>query len=351
MKTNIYTITLGLMSAGAMQAQITLTQANNAPASGDVQSSKYLDSIAILDKSSGASKTWNYTSSVQNSTNTAVTMVTYTTASSIPGASMFTSAGANVAATDSSEFYKSTSTSLEMMGNMAADGTTMFFSNTMKVMQFPFTYGNSFTDNFSGTLTIPSAGGTLNITGNISTSADGYGTVILPSTPSNLSFSNVLRVKSTNTMYISGTLFSIPITGTVITSQYLYFKSGTKSPFFQIMYQHTDIPAFGSPSDSYNISYDATLPVNVQEINAHQPSIFIFPNPTKDILNVQMNKSDYKKVQIIDLQGKLIIEKNIPTTTDIESIDIKQLPAGTYIVNLIGSELGLSDISYKFIKE
>ncbi len=346
MKKNLYFAGLLMSSAFTLNAQITLTQASNAPASGDIESYKYLDSTATLPKSAGANQTWDYTASVINSTNTAVSTTNYTTATSIPGASMFISAGANVAATDSSIFLKSTSTTLEDLGAMYADGSVMYLSNSLIMVQFPFTYGNSFTDNFSGTYTITSLG-TINLNGNVNTNADAYGTVILPATPSNLTFNNVLRVKQTTTMNISGIL-----SGTIISTNYMYLKSGTKNPFLQIQYQYANIPAFGSPSNDYTILYDVTLPVGIEQIsNNNVPSVFVYPNPSKDVLNVQMNQADYRMIQIIDIQGKLVKEIKLGADNDSSSIDIKDLQAGEYVLLLLDSKSGLSNISYKFIKE
>jgi hypothetical protein len=349
MKKQIYILGSAILSI-QLSAQITLTQTGNAPASGDVQSSKYLDSTASLSKTAGANVTWDYSSSVTNSTNTAVTMVTYTTASSIPGSSMFTSAGANVAATDSSVFYKSTNTTLEMMGDMYSNGSYTFLSNTMKVMQFPFTYPNSFTDTYSGTVSVSGAGN-FNITGNLSASADAYGTVILPSTPSNLIFNNVLRVKMSYTTNIVGTGTLSLITGSFVNTDYMYFKSGTKFPFFQISYQYANIPAFGPPSNNYSITYDASLPVNVAEISNQQPSLFIFPNPSKEYLNIQFNNAEYTNIKISDIQGKIVKVISVVKNTEIQNIDIKDLSSGTYFIQLSGSEKGLSEVVYKFIKE
>lgn len=349
MKKQIY-FSMALCAALHTHSQITLTQTNNAPASGDVQSTKYLDSTATLDKSGGASKTWNYSSSVTNSTNTAVSTISYTTASSIPGASMFTAAGANVAAKDSSQFLKSGTNALEMIGQMQADGSVLFLSNTMKLMQFPFTYPNNYTDTYSGTQTIPSLSGTLNISGNISTSADGYGTIILPSSPTNLTFNNVLRVKQTNTMNINGIIMGFPITGSVVATSYFYFKSGTKNPFFQIIYQYVDIPLISPPSNQYQITYNAALPVSVQEITDNTPALFIYPNPSSDILNIQKNKADYKTAKITDIQGKTVREFSL-NNNDTDNINIHDLNNGTYILILDNSPSRLHPVSHKFVKE
>ena len=348
MKKNIYILGL-IVGTFAVNAQgPTLTQANNAPASGDIQANKKLDSTALLTKTSGASQTWNYSSSVTTSTNTNISTTTYTTASSIPGASMFTGAGANVAATDSSQFLKSTATSLELVGQMSANGSKMFFTNTMQLMQFPFSYGNSYTDTYAGTFTI--SVGVVNLNGTIKGNANAYGTVILPSSPSNLSFSNVLRVTTNNTMTIAGTGTLALLTGTSIVTGYTFFKASTKFPFFQMQYTSMNIPAKGSPTNNVSIAYDATLPVSVQEISSSTPAVFVFPNPTNDFLNIQMNKTDYKAIKVMDIQGKIVREL-ILSSTPMESINIQDLKSGEYILLMINSISGLPDISYKFIKE
>lgn len=337
------------MSVVLVNAQITLTQSNNAPVPGDIVLMNNLDSSATLDKSSGAGITWDYTGSVMAPTNSYTAVSTYTTPSSIPGASIFTSAGSNVALADSGGFYKSTSTSLEMLGFIDNDGSVFFLSNSGKVMQYPFSYGNSYTDNATGTYTVTSMG-VFNISGDLSATADAWGTVILPSSP-NLVFNNVLRVKETRTLYIAGTGTLSMITGTTITTEYMYFKTGTKNEFFKITYEHINIPMFGPPSMDYYIEYDATLVLNAQAfLDNKLPVIFLYPNPTKDVLNIQMSKIDYTKIQIIDIQGKMVKEFII-NNQDVQSIDIQDLRSGEYILLMTNSQSGLSDVSYKFIKE
>lgn len=348
MKTQTYVLSSFLVcSTIMMNAQITLTQAANSPTPGTSDSKKELDSTNVLPKTAGASQTWDFTNAVTNSTNTTVYVTTYTTASSIPGSSMYTAAGANIATTDSA-FFKSTSSSLEFIGSIGSDGSTMYLSNPAKLAQFPFTYGNSFTDTFSGTWTVTPTG-VFNISGNISVTADAYGTVILPSTPNNISFSNVLRVKASYTQTIAGTGTLSTFSSTMITTEYAYFKSGSRYPFFQISYSKTT-SSFGS-NNSYSIFYDSNIPVGVELISAQNPMIMIFPNPTSDVINIQMNKGDYKHIKIMDIQGKLVKEKILTEKENEITLDIKDLSSGEYVLLLQSSSSGYNDVSYKFIKE
>lgn len=333
------------MSALLMNAQITLTQSNYAPVPGDMESYKYLDSVTILPKSSGANQTWDYSNAVTVNTSSTPIVITYTTASSVSGAYTFTNAGANIAGTGAigsqtiSAFLKSTSTALEYLGTLDSYGNQLFYSNSEIIMQFPFSYGSNYTDTYSGTY------GSMNINGTVTVTGDAYGTVILPSNP-NLVFNNVLRVKKIHTNIFSGS-----VSGTIITVDYEYYRNGKKQYFFGISYQYRNGSMFGPPDTLVDISYDASLVLNVQEISASNPAIFVYPNPSKDVLNIQMNKTDYKFIKIIDIQGKLVKEISINNGMDIKSIDIKDLQTGEYVLLMNNSASGLKDISYKFIKE
>jgi len=60
-------------------------------------------------------------------------------------------------------------------------------------------------------------------------------------------------------------------------------------------------------------------------------SLLVFPNPTKNILNIQTEKSNGKSMFLLnDLTGKKIIEGKL--NNEITSLDIENLPTGIYIL-------------------
>ena len=75
------------------------------------------------------------------------------------------------------------------------------------------------------------------------------------------------------------------------------------------------------------------------EVNS---DLIVYPNPTKDFLNIKTSKLDIEKVFIFDLSGKLIMTENSKT------IDVNHLPSATYIISIKTSE-GLK--TFKFIKQ
>lgn len=86
----------------------------------------------------------------------------------------------------------------------------------------------------------------------------------------------------------------------------------------------------------------ATLSVNDTPVKNAIVSLAVYPNPTSDILNI---KSDSKinAVSVVDLTGRKIDVK-----LDGDKVDVKKLPAGTYLIN-IETKDGIS--TEKFIKK
>ena len=67
----------------------------------------------------------------------------------------------------------------------------------------------------------------------------------------------------------------------------------------------------------------------------------VYPNPTKDIINIKTNKINIEKIFIFDLSGKLLF------TSSERRINVSHLPASTYILSVKTPD---SVKSFKFIK-
>lgn len=342
MKTHLYLI--AAMSTSTIFAQ-TLTQSANAPAPGNTNNRKGADTTATLpNNTTGSGVTWNMTLSI--TTNTRVFSENWVNPSTLPGTSAFVSAGANVCRSDSTLFMKSSSTQLEYLGDMFPNGSVTQFTNSAKVMQYSFSLNNSFTDNFSGFMNV-SGLGTLNVSGNLTVTADGQGTLILPTNPSPTSYT-VLRVKTQVNMTATGTGTISFITGTINTITYDYYKTGMKFPLISYNYQTTNVPAMGiNNQKDFNMDYDASLVLDVNTLNANTPYVFIYPNPTSDILNVETNTNKPYTIELFNLQGQSVFHKTLEPHTP---IDTKFLSSGAYII-LIKDETNTLMYSGRFIKE
>ncbi len=75
-------------------------------------------------------------------------------------------------------------------------------------------------------------------------------------------------------------------------------------------------------------------------------SFSLFPNPTKDVLNIKTNNDlIMKSAQVYDLNGKLVLQSELTSA----SVNVETLTTGTYILLLRDSNG--KDYSQKFLKE
>lgn len=88
--------------------------------------------------------------------------------------------------------------------------------------------------------------------------------------------------------------------------------------------------------------YDEST-INVQEWlnNANAWEVVIFPNPTSTNLNVRYNlpKEDEITIALFDMQGKLILQKNLGKQVSGEqqqTLDLSNLPKGKFLCRIDG---------------
>ncbi|MBT8326107.1 MAG: T9SS type A sorting domain-containing protein [Bacteroidia bacterium] len=82
---------------------------------------------------------------------------------------------------------------------------------------------------------------------------------------------------------------------------------------------------------------DSTEFVGIPKLESFAPNLFVYPNPTRDNLNIQINGLKQRGIthlnmQIMDLHGKLI--KEISLDSKHEQIDVSELRASTYLIRL-----------------
>lgn len=107
----------------------------------------------------------------------------------------------------------------------------------------------------------------------------------------------------------------------------------------------------GSSGDSI---IKSTLVVNEKLASGVESNTFsklgfnIYPMPATEELNLQNNHSVYvSAVQIFDINGKLIMHKEVETDGNVK-LNIENLPKGTYLININDSKQSLA--TTKFIK-
>ncbi len=77
--------------------------------------------------------------------------------------------------------------------------------------------------------------------------------------------------------------------------------------------------------------------LNTVEIdNVTTTDINVYPNPTNNIVTIDFNDVNSRKISIIDCYGKLVYEK--VSNRNVEILDIRDLSSGVYILHVVSSE-------------
>jgi len=103
------------------------------------------------------------------------------------------------------------------------------------------------------------------------------------------------------------------------TNPHPFLIDGTPENSFEI----TNIQ-FGGDEASFDVHF-----LNVGVTAHEQKSVYLYPNPAKDVLNIVLD--DVRAVEIYDLLGKTILSEVNPDSR----INISSLPQGIYIVKII----------------
>jgi hypothetical protein len=109
---------------------------------------------------------------------------------------------------------------------------------------------------------------------------------------------------------------------------------------------------------TWNVSIINKYTYDNNSLNIEQPTnnawqVLVYPNPTTSSLNIKfiLPKEDDIKLNIFDIQGKLVLEKNlgkINTGEFLETIDLINVSPGTYICKITGY---LYSLTKKIIKQ
>ncbi len=106
-------------------------------------------------------------------------------------------------------------------------------------------------------------------------------------------------------------------------------SSGSATPQTTFYYDYTDQTWYYTTSNvMVRMNFDPSL-ANIDEVQ--DLSFSVYPNPTKDVINVLSIFSE-GNLSIIDMTGKLLIEQNITST--LNSIDASELKDGVYYLTM-----------------
>lgn len=316
----------------------TLTQSANEPVIGDTSRTHLLDTSAFSggmpNNVAGSNVIWNFQ---QLNTGTLVITSAYISTTAVSSATDYPGATFVQKQGGLNNFYKSVTsptTQTEFLG-LSSSSVSMIFTNSAIVARFPMNMGTTVNDNFSGSF--DGFGFSGNVNGNVSTVADGTGTLNLVD---GITLTNVLRVKSVQSLTFTAGFFPI---ATMKQTIYNYYHSTQKFPVLSINY--TSMTQTGqSPTVTASANGNKNIfVVGVKENSLADGHLSIFPNPAQDFITIQQNLFlNPSEVVIYTQLGQEILRKEYS-----EKINIANLNDGVYYLKVKTQE---GTIVKKFIK-
>jgi len=309
----------------SVYSQISLTQSFNEPKGGDLESTFTLDTSAYASglplNVTGNNAVWNFTNLKALDPiidNYYLSASSETSSASFPGCTFVQESGVAYS------YFKSTTTPTTQTEIVGVKSSTMSlnFTNSGIVAKYPITFGSTSTDNMSGTFTF-SVNGTCS--GNITTTADGQGTLNLPG---GYSLTNVLRVKSVQTLTLTALIIQLGVLKQTI---YNYYHASQKFPVLSINYTYLSSALTSSPSLSGYATGSANYFITgLKENTLENSTISLYPNPSHTNFTIGLsNESILKEIKIYNQLGELVLNG-----AQASNIDVSGLTKGIYLVEI-----------------
>jgi hypothetical protein len=286
-------------------AQITVTTDNN-PQTGD----SFTQHIASgLDKSfnagaSGENVTWDF-SSLQSGSTVPVD-IEENTSGDYPQANIF------FEQQGASTYFGTDANAFTFYGT-ASSGVSIVYSDGQDQMRFPFTYGDSYSDTFLGTIEI--FGQTFDREGTVDVTSDGYGTLMTPQG----TYENSLRMRIVRNSEESA--FG-QVTATTTDTIYFWYEENTSFPIATYFRNYSDGDFTGQ---SFNYLDDGSVSIEDHE----KLTASIYPNPAAEEVKIEGLENEDFTIEVIDLSGKVLREGR-----NSESVDVSEFESGIYLIRI-----------------
>lgn len=328
----------------AQQIPVMRNDYNPSPQPGTTMNITRINAGAISQGASGAAITWNFAALATENVKTGTFVLPNATSysASFPNSNIaiaYTPGIEYGSYTANYEFFNISNASFTKNGfvNNASTPIAVNYTDPKTLMPFPFTFGNTNTDNFAAAY----ISGTFNVTesGNFTITADGYGTLILPYGTIN----NVLRVRIVETLTQTITGFE-PFEYQIET--YAWYHPKLAYPFFSITSEIVN----GSPQPSIIARYiqipgfDDSLPDIVGIPTAPMfEGMTLYPNPTQGNaqLSLTLLQSAQTQITLYSMNGQMVQQ---PVSDFLQSgnyhfdLEVSTLPKGVYFVNITTNE-------------
>ncbi len=108
-----------------------------------------------------------------------------------------------------------------------------------------------------------------------------------------------------------------------------------------------------SPSTGFNyyrlkqMDFDSSFEyskIRVVEFESRGNTVSVFPNPTSDVVNIQLDENiNEGSLQLFDQLGRLVMQERFGESEYLKTISLNQFPEGVYTINIISEDQRFSE--------
>jgi hypothetical protein len=335
MKSFILFLFVIMFSGHQVFGQMTVTSGHN-PVPGDIQKIVNCDTN-VSAGNPGANVTWNFTNLQKRDSSN----INFVNPSGTPYASSFPASNVASTADNLSYNYLKTSASDLVLLGIGSPTVTAPLTDPQILMQYPFTYLSTFSDNSVAQTTV--SGLTVYRKGALTATGDGWGTLNMPFG----SFANALRVKINITYKDSVAILGV--ISTTVQTTYYWFVPGKKFQVLEVT--TTSTTSGGNTTNSKSVIYNpSSPPIGIIKISSNVPEKFElgqnYPNPFNPSTKIEFSLppleggkgGDFVKLVVFDILGreiKVLVNDNLSPGTYEAEWNASNMPSGIYYYSLV----------------
>lgn len=234
-------------------------------------------------------------------------------------------------------FFKHQGNAVSYAGLQVQGFNLNYIGDNALIGTFPFQFGSTVSDTFSGTYTFGDYSGSLS--GNISTVLNASGTMFTDDLGSNTTSQTVSRLNTTQNINLSDGVTADA--GNIHIVSALYYGAGDLFPAFIATTTTINVP-FLSVNETFTTNLIA-IPVMLGSPTFKKNTVTLWPNPVKDVLTLDVgNDISLKSIAIFDTNGRMI------ANTFLNTVDISDVSSGIYFAQI---ETDSGTIVKKIIKQ
>ena len=131
----------------------------------------------------------------------------------------------------------------------------------------------------------------------------------------------------------------VSVTGILTQGSTAASNSAFRCTFYPSSYSGFNNQLFSSPTiieNSNSVSSTCTLSTTIDEETLGEEAVFVYPNPTKEFINVEFSglNDENISIEIIDVFGKVVQKENRKNENQIFNLNVSSLAAGYYVLKI-----------------